>query len=106
MLVQSSLAQKVWNFEVRKHKVSNASLLKPKVNKRWLAQIDSPCHKVVLPFIPLCIVWFLWRNRNPGKYEGRNSSSEILIKKVLENIKVAFYDSSIVKKKVGTINSC
>ena len=70
--------------------------LQLKVNNWWLAKAKSLCFKEIISFVPSCIVWELWKNRNKCRFEGIVTTTAGIITNIHKAIIDKFSGDSIL----------
>ncbi|KAM7479313.1 hypothetical protein LguiA_027526 [Lonicera macranthoides] len=73
-------------------------LLKLKLNEWWISKIISPCYKVLLSFIPVCINWECWKLRNWARYEGKLMDPEFMVDSIKGAVVAVFSKAALVSK--------
>lgn len=100
LFITSKVAKEVWvSFSLRPCIPNICSSLNLMLNEWWIQKLNSPCHHLILHFIPLCICWELWCLRNAAKLEGRLLPTFFIIKRIEENIAAVFNGNAILLKR-------
>ena len=100
VFVNSVVAMAMWADLEQKMKVySRDTSLQLKLNRWWLSQSKSPCHKALLSLIPTCVCWELWISRNKARFDNKTQHVDHIISSVVANIRSIVGRSRIFLKR-------
>lgn len=73
--------------------------LKLRIFEWWLIKFRSPCIKVFMIVIPICICWEIWKIRKKANFERFSGDARLFIKNVESKMKSLLYNVNFLSKQ-------